>query len=610
MPSGTKRPVLKTSARKFLLSALFGLALAGNALADETSYAISIYGDIKYPAGFTHFDYTNPDAPKGGEIIMPDIGNFDNVNPFILKGHPVADSDLMFDTLMSGAADETSTSYGLIAKSVEFPKDNSYVIFNLRPEAKFSDGSELTADDVVFSFNTLKDKGHPIYKIMFGEIKSATKLGKYKVRFDFSNPKTRELKIVIGSLPVFSKKYYDTHEFGKTTLEQPLGSGPYVIENIDPGRSITYKRRADYWAKDLPVNKGRYNFERIKHEYYLDVNVAIQAFKSGVVDLRYENSAKNWANAYNIPAIKEGKIIKEKLKNEIPQGMQAFAFNLRHDKFKDVRVRHAISLALDFEWMNHNLFYNSYTRNDSYFANSIYASSGIPQGKELELLKPFAGQLPPELFSQPFKLPVSDGSGYIRPQLVEAMKLLNEAGWHIKNGQLQNAKGEPLNIEILVIHGSGFERIFGSFQKNLELLGIGSSIKSVDSSQYKELSDSFDFDMCIQSWHESLSPGTEQMNYWHSSSADVKGSENIAGIKNPVVDALILDIIKAQDKDDLIAATRALDRVLLWNYYSIPNWYIGSFRLLYWNKFERPKILPKYDAGFGLMEWWVKPEKK
>jgi len=573
--------------------------------ANEVSYAVSTYGDIKYPPNFAHFDYVNPAAPKGGEIILPEIGSFDSLNPFILKGRPAADTDLLFDTLMRSSDDETSTAYGLIAKSVEFPDDNTYVIFNLRPEARFSDGSPLTADDVVFSFDTLKKQGHPQYQILFAEIKSATKLSNYKVRFDFSNPKTRELKLLIGGLPVFSKAYYSKYEFNKTTLEPPLGSGPYLIERLDAGRAVVYKRRGDYWAKDLPVNIGRYNFDKIEHEYYLDVNVAIQAFKSGAVDLRYENIAKNWANAYNIPAVKDGRVIKVKIPNEIPSGMQCFVLNNRRDKFKDIRVRKALNLALDFEWMNKNLFYNSYTRSNSYFANSIYASSGLPQGKELEILQPYRAQLPPELFTQEFKLPVSDGSGRIRSQLVEAQKLLNEAGWHIRDGVLVNGKGEEFSIEILLQQGSSFERIMGPFQRNLQILGIKSTLKNVDTSQYKQLTDDFEYDTFVNTFQESLSPGTEQMSYWHSSSADTKGGMNYIGVKNPVVDKLVEAVIAAKDKETLLAATHALDRVLLWNYYVIPQWHIGSFRLLYWNKFAHPEVLPKYDVGFGLMEWWA-----
>ncbi len=590
----------------FLISLLFTVFRSPNAQAMEISHAVSTYGDVKYPALFRNFDYVDPNAPKGGEIVLPEIGSFDNLNPFILKGRAAVDTDLLFDTLMRGSDDETSTAYGLVAESAEMPEDNTYIIFNLRPEAKFSDGSGVTADDVVYSFNTLKKDGHPQYKILFAEIKSVVKLEKYKVRFEFSNSKTRELKLLIGGLPILSKTYYAKHEFNKTTLEAPLGSGPYKIERVDAGRAIVYKRRDDYWAKDLPVNKGRYNFDKIRHEYYLDVNVAIQAFKSGAVDLRYENIAKNWANSYNIPAVKDGRIIKVKLPNEIPSGMQCFTLNLRRDKFKDIRVRKALNLAMDFEWMNKNLFYGSYTRTNSYFANSIYASTGLPEGKELEILQQYRDELPVELFTREFKLPESDGNGRIRDRLLEAQKLLGEAGWHIRNGVLVSDKGEEFELEILLQQGSSFERIMGPFQRNLQILGIKSNLKSVDTSQYKELLDSFGYDSFVNTFAESLAPGTEQMSYWHSSSAETKGGMNYLGVKNPIVDKLVEAIIAAHDKETLIATTRALDRVLLWNYYVIPQWHIGSFRLLYWDKFGHPETLPKYDAGFGLMEWWVK----
>ena len=592
---------------KSIATAILITLAASNADAEVIhSNAISVYGDIKYPENFKHFDYVNPDAPKGGEIVLPDIGAFDNLNPYIRKGRSPTDINLLFDTLMANSEDEIATSYGLVAKSVEYPNSNEWIIFHLRNNAKFSDGSPITADDVVFSFNTLKDKGHPLYKIYYGEIAKAEKLGRYDVKFTFSNPENRQLKLIIGQLPILSKKYYDKVQFDKTTLTAPLGSGPYLVDKIVAGRTIVYKRNPNYWGKDLAVNKGKYNFDKIRHEYYLDTYVAIQAFKSGVVDLRYENIAKNWANSYNIDAVKTGRIIKEKIKHEIPTGMQAFAFNLRKPEFQDVRVREAIAQTLDFEWMNKNLFYGSYTRTNSYFSNSLFASSGLPEGKELEILEKYKDKLPAKLFTEEFKLPVSDASGRIRDRLIYAKNLLAEAGWKIKDGVLQNAKGEPFEIEFVIQQGSTFERLMPPLAANLSVLGIKTKIKEVDTSQYKKIMEDFDFDMCVASWGQSLAPGTEQMDYWHSSSADVKSSNNIVGVKNPVIDELVLKIIKAQDKETLVATTKALDRILLWNHFVIPNWYIDGFRLLYWNKFGRPEIMPKYDSNFGLYNWWRK----
>jgi microcin C transport system substrate-binding protein len=591
---------------KFVRLAFLLLAISGVSAHAEISYALSTFGDIKYPPYFKHFDYVNPDAPKGGKIILPDIGKFDNLNPYILKGTSANDLNLLFDTLMQTADDETSTSYGLLAESVEYDDSNTWVIFNLRPQAKFSDGTPVTADDVVFTFNTLMSKGHPIFKIIYGSIGSVEKLDDRRVKFTIKNPKHKEAKLIIGQLPVLSKAYYDKVQFDKTTLVAPLGSGPYLVEKVEPGRSITYKRNPDYWGKDLPVNRGRYNFDKIVHEVYMDVYVAIQALKSGAVDLRYENIAKNWANAYNIEGVKSGKILKEKIKHEIPQGMQGFLFNTRLPKFSDRRVREAIGLTLDFEWMNKNIFYNSYTRTHSYFSNSIYASSGLPEGRELKILDKYRDKLPEEVFTKQFSLPVSDGSGRIRDRLVKARDLLADAGWKIRDGKLTNDKGEKFKIEFLIDQGSTFERVLPAIIKNLEVLGIDANMKEVDVSQYQKRMEAFDYEMVVSTWPAPLSPGQEQMNYWHSSSADVKGSNNYIGIKNPVVDALVERILKAKDKDTLVASTRALDRVLLWNYYVMPNWYIDSFRIVHWDKFGKPDVMPKYDTQFGLYNWWTK----
>ena len=591
------------------LLAVFLFAVTANiAVAEEAtkSHAISIYGDVKYPSDFKNYDYVNPNAPKRGTLVTPAIGSFDNLNPFILKGEKAEDVNLLFDTLMSASEDETATSYPLIAESVESPASNEWIIFNLNPAAKFSDGTPVTANDVVFSFNTLVKKGHPFYRMYYTDISGIEKLGEHKVKFNFKNSSNKELKLIIGQMPVLSEKYYSNIDFEKTTLKPPVGSGPYMVEKMQQGRSISYKLRPDYWGKDLPVNKGRYNFEHLRHEYFKDTNVAIQAFKSGVVDLRYENIAKNWATSYNIPQVKSGRIKKEKLAHQIPQGMQGFAMNIRRTKFADVRTRKALTLAMDFEWMNKNLFYNSYTRRESYFDNSIYKSSSLPQGKELEILEPFRTDIPPEVFTKEFKLPKSDASGNIRTQLLEARELLKQAGWNIKNGQLTNAKGEVFNIQFLLLSGSSFERVMPSYINNLRVLGIDATVKLADTSTYKKLTDEFDYDMIINSWPASLSPGNELVEYWNSGSADVKGSQNAVGVKNKAIDALLKQIVMAKDKETLVNTVKALDRVLLWNYYVVPQWGITSFRILYWDKFMHPAITPKYDGQFGLWTWWVK----
>jgi microcin C transport system substrate-binding protein len=587
----------------FLLLADYCLLLSP---AQAASHAIAMYGDVKYPANFKHFDYVNPNAPKRGTLVMPEIGTFDSLNPYILKGTSAEGLGLTTDTLMTPALDETSTNYGLVAQSADVSPNNDWVVFNINPAAKFNDGSAITADDVIYTFGLLMEKGHPIYKLYYGDVGTPIKLGALSVKFPIKNPANRELKIILGQLPVLSKAYYEKHDFTKTTLQPPLSSGPYVIEKVDQGRSITYKRNPKYWAANLPVNIGRYNFDKVRYEYYRDPNVAIQAFKAGAVDLRYENIAKNWANAYNIPQIKNGKIIKEKIKHEIPQGMQSFVFNLRKDKFDNVDVRKAIGMALDFEWMNKNLFFDSYTRSESFFSNSIYAAKGAPSGKELELLKPYQLDLPEEVFNKQFELPKSDGSGFIRNRLLEAKELLKGAGWIIKNGKLKNYKDDVFTIEVLNLQGSSFERVFPSFEANLKLLGIDTKIVSVDPSSYKKRVDDFDFDMMVSSFGASLNPGNELVDYWDSKSADIKGSRNIIGVKNPIIDELVKKIINAKDKETLIATTRALDRVLMNSYYVIPQWHIPYFRILYWNKFARPEVLPKYDSQFGLWTWWAK----
>lgn len=595
--------------RHLLVLVVLFIGISVTSQAGQTSHAVSIFGDVKYPANFKYFEYVNPDAPKGGEIILPQVGSFNNLNPFILKGQSAAGNDLIFDTLMSTSLDETGTNYGLVAKSVELADDNSYIIFNIDPRAKFSDGSQVTADDVVFSYEILINKGHPAYKIYFSEINSAKKIGKYRVKFSFKNKQNRELKFILGSLPVLSKAYYADVDFEKTTLNPPLGSGPYKITNIHQGRSMTYERRDDYWAKDLPVNRGFYNFNKIRYEYYKDTDVAIQALKSGKLDLRYENVAKNWANAYNIKSVEEGRLLKEKIPHSIPTGMQAFVFNTRKDKFADKDVRKAISLAFDFEWMNKNLFYNSYSRTKSYFSNSIYASSGLPKEEELALLEPFRNELPEEVFTQEFTLPVADGSGRIRSQLVEAAKLLDKAGWKLKGDKIYK-DGKPLEVEFLLSNGGTTERLIPSIAKNLEQLGITASIRSVGSSQYKQRTEGFDFDIIINVWGQGNSPGNEQVNYWDSSTANVKGSGNFIGVKSDAVDALVQKIVNAQNKEELVAATRSLDRALLWNYYIIPQFYAGYFRIVHWDKFDKPETLAIYDSNFGLWTWWAKDADK
>jgi microcin C transport system substrate-binding protein len=583
-------------------------ALAADASQGTVSCGLSMYGDLKYGRGFTHFDYANPNAAKGGDVKLAAIGTFDSLNPFILKGVAASGIGDTFDTLMEGSSDEPFSEYGLVAASVEVPADRSWVAFTLRPEARFHDGSPITADDVVWTFDTLKSKGHPFYHSYYSRVTKAEKLGPRRVRFSFSPGDNRELPLIVGQLPVLSKAYWSTHDFEKTTLEPPLGSGPYRVVSVEPGRSIVYQRVKDYWGAKLPVRAGRDNFDTIRYDYYRDTTVALEAFKAGQYDFREENIAKNWATGYDTPAVTAGLIKKEEIPNEVPTGMQAYVYNTRRAVFHDRRVREALGYAFDFEWTNKYLFYGAYVRTKSYFSNSDLASRGLPSPAELRILDPFRGQEPESVFTKEYEPPKTDGSGEIRGNLISAVKLLDEAGWSIKDMRLVDKRsGAPMQFEILLADPS-FERVTLPFAKNLERLGVIARVRTVDTAQYQNRVDNFDFDMIVGSWPESMSPGNEQIDYWTSQRADVPGSRNVAGIKDPVVDKLVDLVIAAPDRQSLIDRTRALDRVLLWGQYVIPQWHITSFRVAYWDMFDRPAIAPKYALGFDT--WWVDAAKE
>ncbi len=589
-----------------LLLSLLGLTLSASALAAAPAHGIAMHGDLKYPADFTHFDYTNPNAPKGGKVRLSALGSFDSLNPFILKGRNASSLGLVFDTLTDSSEDEAFSAYGLIAESMEVPEDRSWIIFNLRPEARFNDGSPVTAEDVKFSLETLKTKGHPFYRSYFGSVGKVEVLGKHRVKFSFAGGENREMPLIIGQMPILPSAWWAGKEFDATTLEFPLGSGPYKAKEIDPGRSITYERVKDYWGRDLPVNKGRYNFDEIRIDYYRDATVALEAFKAGEFDFNQENVAKNWATAYDIPAVHNGQMIKEGIPHEQGTGMQGFVFNTRRPMFSDARVREALGLLFDFEWTNKTLFYDAYTRSNSYFSNTELASSGLPQGEELAILTRHKDQLPAELFTKPFSLPVTKGDGNIRPNLRQALHLLKQAGWQLKDKKLVDREGQPMTFEILLVQPT-FERVVLPYTRNLEKLGIEVSVRTVDTSQYKNRLDQFDFDMVVGSFGQSLSPGNEQRDFWSSKVADEQGSRNLMGIKNPVIDELIELVISAPNRDSQVARTRALDRVLLWGHYVIPNWHIAQHRIVYWNKFGHPKIAPRYALGF--YTWWVDADK-
>jgi microcin C transport system substrate-binding protein len=590
-----------------LLLALLALLIATPAYAAAPANGIALHGTPKYAEGFTHFDYANPDAPKGGTLHLAAIGTFDNLNPFILKGQAAAESSMVFETLMESSLDEPFSQYGRVAKSVTVGDNKQWVAYELRPEARFQDGTPITADDVVFSFETLREKGHPFYRSYYKDVERAEKTSENGVKFTFKSAGNTELPLIMGQMPILSKAYWKGKDFAATTLTPPLGSGPYKIENFTAGRTITYRHVPNWWGENLPVNKGRYNFDTIVVDIYRDATVALEALFAGKYDFRLENSAKNWSSAYTTPAVKEGKLIKKEIKNELPAGMQGFVMNTRRPLFQDKRVRQALALAFDFEWGNKTLAYGAYTRTKSYFANSELASSGLPSPDEVKVLEPYRGRIPDEVFTQTYEPPKTDGSGDARDNLRQATTLLTQAGWTLKNGQLVNDKGEPFRFEI-VDSSPLFERWVQPFIRNLERLGIQATFRIVDSSQYQNMIDGFDFDMTIHVFGQSLSPGNEQRDFWGSAKADQKGSRNLIGVHDPVVDALIEKLIHAKDRAELITLCHALDRVLLWGQYVIPHWNFGAYRIAYWDKFGMPAINPKYGLDIESL-WWMKAKK-
>jgi len=596
------------------LAAVFAAALALAAAAsqaEEGTYkgvGIAMHGEAKYKTGFTHFDYVNPDAPKGGTIKLGAPRTFDSLNPFIIRGVPAAGVGAIYDTLMEASRDEPFSEYGLVAESIEVPQDRSWVAFTLRPEARFHDGSPMTVEDVIFSFDILTKKGAPFYRAYYASVAKVEKTGPRTVKFSFKPGDNRELPLILGQLPVLSKAYWEKREFDKTTLEPPLGSGPYKIDSVDPGRSITYRRVENYWAQNMPTARGTNNFDVIRYDYFRDETVLREALKAGDLDFRAENQAKAWAVDYDIPEVKDGLLILKKFPEHRGEGMQAFVFNTRKPMFKDRRVREALGYALDFEWTNKNLFYGQYVRTKSYFANSELASSGLPTGEELQILEKFRGKVPEEVLTKEFTLPVYDGSGDIRPGLRKAFALLKDAGWTIKNGVLIDPNtGRQLEFEFLLVQPE-FERIVLPFVQNLQKLGVKVNVRLVDPAQYQNRINDFDFDIIVGGWGESLSPGNEQREFWTSAAADEKGSRNTIGVKDPVVDQLVSMIIAAPSRESLVARTRALDRVLLWHYFVVPNWHIPYDRFIYWDKFGMPAATPVQGEDFT--SWWIDKRKE
>ena len=600
-----------------LLALLLGLALclpASAALVESHGYAQ--FGALKYPASFRHFDWVNPDAPKGGTLRIMGSGTFDTLNPYTLKGtSPVNTANFinygvheLNAPLMVGtgpydpSGDEPASSYGLVAASVEYADDRSWVVFNLRPEARFHDGRPITAYDVAFSYRLLSREGHPQYRTALQEVRRVDILNRQRVRFVFKRSGNPLLILRLGELPVLPQHYWNGRDFKATTYEPPLGSGPYRIVQVVPGRRLVFERVKDWWGAGLAVNRGKYNFDRVEVEFYRDNHVAFEAFKAGEFDIYIENQAKNWANGYAIPAVTRGEIVKAEIPHQIPTQTQALFMNTRRPHFADVRVREAMGLLFDFEWSNRTLFNNAYSRATSYYPNSEFAARDIPQGEEWLLLSPHRKALPPGLFTAAPQMPQTDGRGIPRETLRRALDLLAAAGWKPSGSQLVDGRGRPLRFEILLVN-PGLERILQPYRDNLRRLGIQATLRTVDRAQYKQRIDGFDFDMVLMTLPQTLSPGLEQWQYFHSSQLAVRGSRNYAGVNHPVVDALLDRLLAAQSREQQVAAARALDRVLLSQHYSIPNWYSDHHRLAWRNRFAHVTT-PPYTLG--LRAWWLK----
>ncbi len=585
-------------AAALIVAALLPLAARPAGAGDVHHHALSLIDTPKYPPGFTHFDYANPDAPKGGTIRIGAEGSFDSLNPVLFKGQAAVGLGLIYETLMYDSLEESSTSYGLIAEWVSYPEDFSSVTFKLRDGARWHDGKPITVDDVIFSFDMVK-KANPRMAFYYKNVTKAEASGPGQVTFTFDVKNNRELPQIMGQLMVLPKHYWTgrdakggTRDLMKTTLEPPLGSGPYRIKEFKPGRSIVYERVGDFWSKDLAVYRGQNNFDGISFEYYRDSTVALEAFKADRLDYRIETSSKDWATAYDFKAVNQGWVQLKKYYLNASQPMQAFVFNIRRAKFADPRVREAFNLAFDFEWANKNLFYGQYERVSSYFSNTELAATGLPGGRELEILNEVKGQVPPEVFTKSYANPVNAKPGDFRRHLRDAARLLKEAGWEVQNDRLVNTKTkEPMTVEFLLAQPL-FERVVQPYARNLERLGIKPTIRIIDSAQYERRTQNFDYDVIVGGWQQSNSPGNEQRSYWGSAAADKKGSFNYAGIKNPAIDKLIDKVIFAKDRAGLVATTRALDRVLLWNHYVVPQWFAPYQRVAYWNRFAYPAAAP------------------
>ena len=613
-----KSTLLALAARGLPLPAWIGAVQAQDATQQKNwRHGLSLFGDLKYQPGFPRFDYVNANAPKGGVARQISIGTFDNFNIVVagVKGALAGSIELLYDTLLVSSLDEVSSEYGLIAESVSYPDDFSSASYQLRPEAKWHDGSPVTPDDVIFSFDAFR-KYSPQLAAYYRHVAKVEKTGDREITFTFDAPGNRELPQIVGQLTIMPKAWWEgtdkngkKRDIGETTLEPPLGGGAYRLKEFSAGRTLVYERVADYWGHTLNVNVGRDNFDQLRFEYFRDTTVALEAFKADTVDWRTENSAKNWATAYDFPAVTEKRVILEEFPITSSGVMQAFAFNIRRAKFQDPRVRLAFNYAFDFEEMNRQIFFGQYSRVASYFQGTELACSGIPAGRELELLNTVRDKVPPEVFTTAYSNPVNGNPEAVRNNLREAIRLLKEAGYEIQNQKLIDTKsGTPFAVEFLA-DDPNFERVFLFYKPSLDRLGITVSVRTVDDAQYENRLRNWDFDIITNAWGESLSPGNEQRGYWGSQAADQPGSLNLIGIKNPAVDAMIDAVIFAKSRDDLVAATHALDRVLLWNHYVVPQWSYGKVRSARWDRFGRPEQMPKYGASAFPTVWWWDADK-
>ncbi len=599
--------------RSFFSSALLlfffflGLTGFGTQICAETTIAASIalHGEPKYKDGFEHFDYVNPGAPKGGTLNLHAIGTYDNFNRYAQRGVAAADSAQFYDTLMTSSDDEVDVLYPLIAEKIEYPEDYSWVIFHINPEARHQDNTPITAEDVVFSFNTFFEQGVPQFKQYYKTVETVKALDRRRVKFTLSEG-SKEMVMALAENRILPAHYWEERNFSEPLREIPLGSGPYTVSDYKIGQYVVYERIDDYWAKDLPVNRGRMNFKHIRYDYYRDENVAFEAFKAGEYDLHRESISKNWATLYTGPNFDAGYIKKEEIPHDIPQGMQAFVFNTHQPYFKDRRVREALGYALDFQWMNKNLFYGQYTRTRSYFQNTKYEAEGLPSPEEKRILEPIRDKIPPEVFTKEYRPPETDGSGNIRPQLREALTLLGEAGWEIKDRRLVHKDtGEPMEFELL-LYSPSMERVAIPFQKNLERMGVTMNIRVVDTTQFINRLRERDFDMISGGYSANHYPDTGLKIVWHSDYLD--HTYNTAGVQDDAVDYLVEEIDAHQDdREALLYWGRALDRVLTWNFYVVPQWHISMYRVAYWNKFERPPVRPEYSLGVDT--WWVEKRR-